>query len=363
MTDNSGALSIDFLVGFTIFILAFIWVATMIPNLFLGLSTHTIDYDAVAYRTGVILAEDSGATSAFVTNGNPWEAQIDNKSVGRFGLAISKEAPNILDEQKVNRFFNTTMYIYPGDYRDKAIFGDYPYQVNISLKINGEDGVRSVGDIIPEQHSYGYIRREVKIKGGSNTTFNATPPFLGQGCLTFNQYSIKIDSNELLYGKIRDPAYQIIPQNERIMINITNLTGSIDPTWNPTYCPTCGEPAVNLTKIQVFQRYYGTNALNEMPQASYRNITYEDGNTTPVNLPIKLKGHINDQSNVSLIFERRIFSDIDETSAIFINLTFGIDPAQPYLNNTRSEAFNYTYTSKAVTPPSLRDGVLEVAVW
>jgi hypothetical protein len=360
MTDNSGALSIDFLVGFTIFILAFIWVATMIPNLFLGLSTHTIDYDAVAYRTGVILAEDSGATSAFVMNGNPWEAQIDNKSVARFGLAISKDAPNILDQQKVNRFFNTTMYLYPDDYRNKAIFGDYPYQVNISLKINGEDGVRTVGDIIPEEHSYGYIRRDVKIKGWSNATVNVTPPFLNQACVTYSEYSIMIDSNELLFGKIRDPAYQIIPQNERIMINITNLTGSINPAWSVSPNPL---PKVNLTKIQVFQRFTGSTALTEMPSSSYYNITYEDGNTTPVNVPIKLKGDINDLSNVSLIFERRTFADIDDTSALFINLTFGIDPAQEYVNNTRSGPFNYTYTTKGVIPPSLKDGVLEVAVW
>ncbi len=32
MTDDNGNLSIDFLVGFTIFILAFIWVVSMIPR-------------------------------------------------------------------------------------------------------------------------------------------------------------------------------------------------------------------------------------------------------------------------------------------------------------------------------------------
>ena len=60
MTDENANLSIDFLVGFTIFILAFIWVVSIIPGLLIGLQSNTIDYDAVAYRTGVILVEDPG---------------------------------------------------------------------------------------------------------------------------------------------------------------------------------------------------------------------------------------------------------------------------------------------------------------
>ena len=60
MTDDSGIQSIDFLAGFTIFMVSFIWVATMVPGLFIGVQSYTIDYDAVAYRTGVILAEDPG---------------------------------------------------------------------------------------------------------------------------------------------------------------------------------------------------------------------------------------------------------------------------------------------------------------
>jgi hypothetical protein len=361
MTDNSGALSIDFLVGFTIFILAFIWVATMIPNLFLGLSTHTIDYDAVAYRTGVILVEDPGATSAFVTNGNPWEAQLDNKSVARFGLAISKESPNILDEQKVKRFFNTTMFIYPDDYRNKAIFGDYPYRVNISLKTVKNDKTLTVGEIIPQDHSYGYIRRDVKIKGWSNATINTTPfpPIPYNDRTTFNQYSIKIDSNELIFGKVRDPAYQIIPQNEKIMINITNLTGSRNISEpNPS--------EVNLTAVRIYQRSYGpTSSLSELPAASFGNITYVDGNSTatPGNVPVQLEKDKTHPSNVSLVFEPRAFSMIGDTDAIYINLTFGIDPAQEYLNNTKSQGFNYTYTNSNVTAPAMTDGVLEVAIW
>lgn len=370
MSDNSGALSIDFLVGFTIFTLAFIWVATMIPGLFLGLSSHTIDYDAVAYRTGVVLTEDPGATSTVVTDGSPWEAQnpvTGKDNVARFGLAISKDSPNILNGEKVERFFCSTTssspataFFYPDDYRKRVIFGDYPYRFNISLKVTDTGQFWSVGDVVAEHHSYGYIRRDVKIKGSSNATIfaNATPQ-PSDWNTTFKQYSLMIDSNELLSGKVRDPAYQIIPQKERIMINITNLTGSMNQS------PLVTASEVNLSWANFYIRYWGTNNLVSWP-IKYQNFTYEDGNTTPVNLPVSLKTDKADLSNVSLIFERRMFKDFAPDSTIFINLTFGIDPPQEYLNNTQSQPFNYTYVANAkgvITPPSLKDAVLEVAVW
>ena len=166
MTDENGNLSIDFLAGFTIFMLAFIWVVSMIPGLMIGLQSYTIDYDAVAYRTGVILVEDPGWPVS-----PPWESFIDQQksNVTRFGLAISKDTPNILSEDKVNRFFCATAFVYPDDYRTRVIFGDYPYGFNISL-IDDGGKIKSVGDVLP--NGYGYIRRPVKIKGASNATIN-----------------------------------------------------------------------------------------------------------------------------------------------------------------------------------------------
>lgn len=60
MLDDQGNLSIDFLAGMTIFMIALIWISTMVPGLLITLQGKTIDYDAVAYRTGAILVEDPG---------------------------------------------------------------------------------------------------------------------------------------------------------------------------------------------------------------------------------------------------------------------------------------------------------------
>ena len=49
-TDDAGQLSIDFIVGFTIFMIAFIIVVTMASGLLIGLSSKSIDYDSVAVQ-------------------------------------------------------------------------------------------------------------------------------------------------------------------------------------------------------------------------------------------------------------------------------------------------------------------------
>jgi len=68
--DDSGQLSIDFIVGFAIFMAAFIMVITLSSGLLVGLQSRHVDYDAVAYRAGVILSERPRCTQylAWVTH-------------------------------------------------------------------------------------------------------------------------------------------------------------------------------------------------------------------------------------------------------------------------------------------------------
>jgi len=61
MSNDSANLSIDFMIGFTIFMIGFIWVVSMIPGLLINLQGYTIDYDAVAYRTGLFLWKTRGS--------------------------------------------------------------------------------------------------------------------------------------------------------------------------------------------------------------------------------------------------------------------------------------------------------------
>lgn len=362
MSNHAGVLSIDFLTGFTIFMLSFIWVATMIPGLLIGLNAHTIDFDAVAYRTGVILAEDSGAVGPSAVGGYqgvfPWEFQPDTRDVARFGLAVSKDSPNILNGYKTERFFCQTAFAYPEDYQKRAIFGDYPYLFNISLKETDTNLVRSVGNTPPD--NYGYIRRDVKIKQTSNATidyqkirdfhYNTTEE------VTSHQFSIVLNTTELLNNKNRNPAYQINPFTDKIVINITDL----DKTRNTTYVnpPKPVKSLYNITSVRFYQRTHGQTSLSSWgPGAQYQTFLYEDENTTSVLPPVDVR------NNVTLIFEPGFFSTVLPNSDIYINLTFGVEPAQCYFNNTQTLPFDYNYDPANVTQPQLKDAVLEVAVW
>ena len=368
MTDENGILSIDFLVGFTIFMLAFIWVVTMIPGLMIGLQSYTIDYDAVAYRTGVILVEDPGWPVS-----PPWESFLDpqKNSVTRFGLAISKDTPNILSQDKVNRFFCTT-FIYPDDYHTRAVFGDYPYGFNISLiDLGGQN--RSVGDVLPD--GYGYIRRVVKIKGTSNATINnatytANPSYIKTDNVTTHVFSILIDNPKLL-GDVTDPAYQIDPSREQITINITDLKSTIT-----NFAPDIDRNTsiITLKNIKVYKLDGGEYSNVPLPASDF---PYIDGSNTRVPA---MPANVTD--NVTLRFSPQFFDLMKaQNSQIYIALGFDVSPASTFLNNTQAvpnfdmldgsltfnnpntTPFNYDYNAANVTQPYLRDAVLEVAVW
>ena len=97
--------------------ISFIVVVTMTSGLLIGLSSKSIDYDSVAYRTGVILAEDPGWT---VKNSTLWGGDpnspykdYDISQISRLGLAVERDTPNIVSQNKVDLFFCST-------YLDKA---------------------------------------------------------------------------------------------------------------------------------------------------------------------------------------------------------------------------------------------------
>jgi hypothetical protein len=379
MIDDTANLSIDFLAGFTIFIVAFIYVATLIPGLLLGVQSGTIDYNAVAYRTGVILVEDPGSPVSWENPSiyNNYYLQTNPYST-RFGLALSKDSPNILSVQKVNRFFCST-FVYPADYRSRAVFGDYPYLFNISLQFTGANTTESIGDILPEG-GYGYIRRVVQLKGWSNATIGKSTITALQQYSTANHTSthifwIHLNSTELLDGT--NPActnlqYQINPWQDQIMINLSDL--------NTTYNPNFPLTQANLSAISIYRAQQSQPFPNPLPAPidSFPpdNLTthaipiylYIDGNSTPVStLPQNVT------NSLSLTFSPGFFylmgsntnSQYDTTTQIYVSLTFNLTQPNWYLNNTYSPDgyFDYNYTPMYVTQCGLTPGVMEISVW
>src|SRR5208283_4930317 len=380
MIDDAGNLSIDFLAGFTIFMITFIYVATLISGLFIGLQSRSIDYDAVAYRTGVVLVEDPGMPY------NPsWETlpNTSDSQILRFGLTLSKDTPNILSPEKINRFFCSTEFLYPYDYQSRAVFGDYPYQFNISFQMAGSNVTQSVGDILPED--YGYSRRVVKVKEHSNATldfsnFNPDGP-LAQYTQNQSQtqnatsqvFSVYFNYTYLLNNgpDNNNLAYQINPLapsgssgitgGEGALINLTGLSQiPQDPTTNVTLSTFSVYRSVSLAPLGTGQSPF----VGPLPNTLNQTVLYIDGNTTPVTaLPVS----VND--SVSLYIPPGLLSFLGQgDSSTLINVTMQFNLSQPdrYLNSTQEppySAFQYNYANQNITQPYLKDGVIEVAVW
>jgi hypothetical protein len=366
MLDDGGNLSIDFLAGMTIFMVALIWVANIVPGLLIGLQSRSIDLDAIAYRTGVILVEDPGMQGNPELPPSSWDTltYIEIPFIERFGLSAAKDSPNILNLNKVERFFCSTLFSYPEDYQSRVIFGDRPYRFNISLKTFDALITKSVGDIKPD--GYGYIRRLVKIKYPSNTTIDAGLKKYGNSDnVTYHSFFIDLNLTELIVGQ-PNLAYQINPRQDRILVNITNLSGA--RVWHK-------DPLLDNITMEniVFYRKDSQTTSYGSPVTDYKDcietldkckfFAYIDGASAyNPNVPVI----VND--NISVMFSPGYFYKIadDDNRILRINYIFSLSHAPDgdnFFNNSFTSPYFYNYSPSQVTQPTLKEGALEVAIW
>ncbi|MCK9276532.1 MAG: hypothetical protein M0P22_00400 [Methanoculleus sp.] len=353
-------LSLDFLAGFTIFMLALIMVVSMVPGLLAGLQSSGIDYDAVAYRTGVILVEDPG-WPAYPQFEQPWEL-VDKDKIQRMGLAVSKDTPNVLLSTKVERFFqNSTKenpFFTPEDYRKFVIFGDIPYSYNFSLNISHPDGtygLKQAGDPLPP--GYGYIRRVVKIKEpgvavivGNTTSPSESPYWTSSPTMPTQNFTVRLNFSQLLNQSI-NTAYRIDPRTEPVNVTITNFEAYLNDTsgatlksvtfrkWDPTR-PGIGPAPIPFSYGKDDTDYY-TLCIDGKPEF------YSPEPNAQVS------------SNISLVLKPAATSlfPLDQNSILDIKFNFDHDP--PETNITGTHLYDYVN----VTRTDLKTAVLEVAIW
>jgi hypothetical protein len=339
---DEGLLSLDFIIGFTIFMIALIFVAIMISGLLVHLQSRTIDYDAVAYRTSVVLLEDPGEP-----NWEPFEPKkinpITNEIVPswqlldlnqaqernelmRLGLAVSKDSPGILQINKVIKFFSPDTSLgcvddsklcYPTDYKNYLIFGDYPYNFQIRIKSfdNPPTINYSVGSTPPDQYlneqqrrAPGYIRRIVKIKYPGTFEINDT------GML--NKTSVHLNFFEMFNSS---PDTRIDPVNDNLTFKFSNLTAGTQITsFNLTRRG--GDPISDSIILSTFP--------------GLTNVTNPDGSI---------------QFNITAGFFNQI-PGYNEVSDVYFNINF---------DRGSVNASRYEYTA----PPSFIDAVVEVRIW
>jgi len=421
MRGDSGQLPVDFLVGFTIFILSLIMVANFVPSLLVGLQrTSGIDYDAVAYRTGVVLVEDPGETNpaqqvAFPIGGNPaefgtmdwhpWELRTDKDQVSRFGLALARDTPNILSINKINRFFNVTQFSFShglgqdlgdSDYRSKLLFSTYQYGYNItlqniSLMAPGAPGLDlSVGQPYPA--GYGYIRRYVLIKQNSNATLDLSGPYhqyfdtypgnesfvcLPPDCN--EQLTIHLNGSILYNASIGTP-YLIDLQREPLIVNFTGLNtllnnsglnaGDLVAQNGTGICPSNGasRAATWATLREVDFGIPGTYNFWGTSVPGNVNANVWNGSASLPLQPLPLSNPMIVQKTLTLYMDYIDANYFNQNTDLTITFKFlDYDPCNPSslpIPQTFVHGeFLYDYNRTNVTRPDLSTGMLEVGIW
>lgn len=356
--DDSGQLSIDFLIGLSIFMLALIMVSTMASGLLVGLRSKTIDYDAVAYRTGVILVEDPGENTTFpgqiITDPSlQWEfvGKAEKAKVLRFGLSIYKSTPKILAMKKVESYSNQNIYDTLDDYRSRIIFGTYPYHFNITLiPIEGSLFPVYSGEPYNPYSSYGYIRRVVLIKtpGEYNVDlFDYSNPTFNDGLLT-----VRINSSQLFDAR-RGPIYWTDPMKEELRINLTNVSSIAN--CSPSNC-------VNLTQIAYSYTYYHptlgwTSVGPIIIQPPSLTVGF---NMTKDGIPPSSHFLNNINSFISTKFSAGYFIQKTQVSGnqAFIAIIYTFDPLTANVSSTSTISPLYTNVDPILIP-----AILEVRIW
>ncbi|MDE4908735.1 hypothetical protein L0665_08965 [Methanogenium marinum] len=360
LKNEDAILSVDFLAGFTIFILSLIMVISLVPGVLAGIQSNNIDYDAVAYRTSVILVEDPGAPS------NPsWnlmgEYDMQHKDeIQRLGLAVSKDTPNILSRAKVDKFFNRTpdFTFSAEDFREKVIFGDLTYLYNISLRLDteSESYYAEGGDSVPT-FQYGYMRRLVKVKEPSVADINfASYAYTGSvenvSVLSRN-FSVKIPYEDLINRSV-NPAYRIDPQSEHLTIVLSNMYSHLNTTTDNV--------TMNFDGIGLYKQLDDGSTILIPGLYPYDNDTYSlkvDGTSVPADSP-KL---VDNSSVIRMeLYPPLPFSN-EITSSLNVKFSFSYAYADnPAVHKYLSGTHQYDYTTN-VTQPKLVDGVMEVTIW
>ncbi|MDD1667769.1 MAG: hypothetical protein LUO96_04805 [Methanomicrobiales archaeon] len=418
---RSGQLPVDFLVGFTIFILSLIMVANFVPSLLVGLQrTSGIDYDAVAYRTGVVLVEDPGEPPGLLPVGSPpppvdvedpWELLPFNRKefVNRFGLALTRDTPNILSINKIEQFFNST-YVYPGigffndtDYRNKLLFSSYQYGYNVTLQnispmkpSEYPAGItRMLGDPYPA--GYGYIRRYVVIKQNSDAAVNLSTFWIPDAFIAYREDQVDLPSScfgccprcpdpalphqkfivrlnqSVLYNKNIDTHLKIDLQREPLSIRITNFSSTLNNTalntrfvypianssydWslNGNYPGELVAPtSATLVAVMFGDPTFDPDVWTPFMQGV--NLTVDD-NHVDFPIPAGLGPEVTDKIELYVPnFEPYYLNDGRPLDVTFV---FQNDLPHTHITGT----FLYDYNRRNVTQPVLSTGMLEVAIW
>ena len=327
LKDERGQLSIDFLVGISLFILALVFMAHFIPGMFVPFQSETIDLNSVAYRTSVILVEDPGWYNGTI-QGEDWENDIAN--VSRIGLAIDKEHPNMLNMSKLDVFKDyaqiddATLTDKLGLYRN---IGGNPIDYGYNIRIENLSGtnIATRGEIPPEYGDVVKMKRMVWTHIGSKIFM--------QGIDLEGSAS---PTKALLYINSSDVEDFL---NASITISITNF--DFDLPYNPSTHTYDNIKFANDVKPSPFPNY-GLNHVKTVNESGGSTSLFDEtdvryAHQEGIASPGWTINNMNDTLEIFLaksVFENGVSLTIDGSEDVYIELNFGngilVDPASAY---------------------------------
>ena len=107
-TDNSGQLSLDYLIGITIFLLTFIFVFAFIPGMFSPFHSNSDEITMAADRAAAVLVENVLATGSA---GNKQPCILDSATIAQFNTDLSNPSTSTQLRQSLGlNMSGTTQY-------------------------------------------------------------------------------------------------------------------------------------------------------------------------------------------------------------------------------------------------------------
>jgi hypothetical protein len=365
--NDSGQFSIDFYIGLSIFMVTLIIAVTMVSGLLIGLQSKKIDFDAVAYRTGVILVEDPGEpnnqlNNLTITEADQWEfiGTSQKMLVKRFGMSEYKSTPEILTKPKIQTFFNRSIYPDLSEYRERIIFGNYPYRFNITLHMmDGSENPPPIGEPYDPDSAFGYIRRVVLVKEPSvleadlGKGYQPNSSDLGNGSVT-----VIMNYGWLMQNLTGSPSYWIEPPKEDININMVNISGVKNQS-------STRQPSLTAIRVDFYGRLLqGTDVNGELPLEVPATIN----GTYNYTFPWPDRVNVVANNTVNIPFPAGFFippSSYSNITLIEVSVRYDFDPET--VNLTPGWAYYYLQGGQpglsAFTAPSLKPAVMEVRVW
>jgi hypothetical protein len=319
VVNNEGQISIDFLMGISVFLLSLGFILQFIPDLFTSISGEG-SLNPVAYRTARILTNDPGWWENNTQNGTDWE--MHTESLSRIGLARDitpgtrqTRTPNMLNRKKIRQALtlNETMFTNKLGLYDKKSGIQVDYGYNITLKQNSNTMIINGSAI-----SFG------RTPPTSQDIFKITRPVLVETSIIASFKAYELTARNLPNDKV---LFNISgPQNENVIIQITDFNITTGPN-----------PGFNWAKLN-------GNNLNPSEYSAYKRTNASDF--------VIYSDPLNSTDTMRLIFNYTLFPD---------NTTYLLELKFTQMNFIRTGPPYIEYTANV--EPLYEPASLMVMVW